>query len=194
MHHFVNVTCWPPCLRTYSVTVSPLLIDHRVSCYLAPVGVCILVAATVMLWLAAATVRSSSASATTDPCVEVLNQHDIFITYNDYLGFAGILVIMLIFAIAISVFVGIGLTVDSLPRPAKLLAAACSLVPVGALLLFMLWLALGTAMAVICPFRPTALFYIGLMWLYFLIVVVIGIISALLLAQSAKRAVQKAIK
>ena len=147
-----------------------------------------------MLWLAAATVRNSSASGTTDPCVEVLNERSIFITYDDYLGFAGILVMLLIFAIAISVFVGIGLTVDSIPRPAKLLAAACTLVPVGALLLFMLWLTLGTAMAVICPFRPMALFYICLMWLYFLIVVVIGIISTLLLAQSAKRAVQKAIK
>ena len=160
---------------------------------LSPAGVSILVAATVVLWFAAAMVRNSSASATTDPCVEVLRERSIYITYDDYLGFAGILVILLIFGIAISVFVGIGLSVDSLPRAAKLVAVACSLVPVGALLLFLAWLALGTTMAVLCPFRPTALFYVCLMWVYFLIVLVIGIISGLLLARSAKRAVQKAI-
>ena len=146
-----------------------------------------------VLWFAAATVRNSSASNTTDPCIDILRERSIFITYDDYLSFAGILVIMLIFAIAVSVFVGIGLSVDSLPRAAKLVAVACSLVPVGALLLFLTWLGLGTTMVVFCPFRPTALFYICLMWVYFLIVVVIGIISVLLLAQSAKQAVQKAI-
>ena len=128
-----------------------------------------------------------------DECVGTLQDHSIYLTYNDYLGFAGILVIMLIFAIAISVGVVLGLSVDSLPAAAKILASACCLVPVVALLLFLLWLGLGTAMAVYCPHRPSALFYIGLMWVYLLIVVVIGIISILLVARSAKHAVQKAV-
>ena len=159
-----------------------------------PSGVAILVAATVMLWFAAATVRNSSTPSADDPCIPILKNHSILITYDDYLGFAGILVIVLIFAIGVSVFVGIGLTVDSLPNVAKIVSAACAIVPVGALLFFLLWLGLGTAMAVLCPFRPSALFYIGLMWLYFLIVVTIGIICALLIARSAKRAVEKALR
>ncbi len=142
------------------------------------------------LWFAAGTVKSGMSG--TDPCDEILSNHSIFITYNDYLGFAGILVIMLIFAIAISVFVGIGLSVDSLPDAVKILAAACTLVPVVALLFFLLWLGLGTAMAVFCPRNVRALMYIGLMWLYFLIVLVVGIISILVLGRTAKRAVQKA--
>ena len=143
------------------------------------------------LWFAAGTVKSGMSG--TDPCDEILSNHSIFITYNDYLGFAGILVILLIFAIAISVFVGIGLSVDSLPDAVKILAAACTLVPVVALLFFLLWLGLGTAMAVFCPRNVRALMYIGLMWLYFLIVLVVGIISILVLGRTAKRAVQKAL-
>lgn len=146
-----------------------------------------------VLWFAAATVRNSSGSSSPDPCVDILARRSIYLTYDDYLGFAGILVILLIFAIAISVFVGIGLSVNSLPSAVKILAVACALVPVGVLLFFMFWLGLGTAMAVYCPLRPSALFYIGLMWVYLLIVVVIGIISILLVARSAKHAVQKAV-
>ena len=157
-------------------------------------GVAILIGATVGLWFAAATVRNSSSSSTPDPCVQILNDNNIFLTYDDYLGFAGILVIVLIFGIATSVFVGIGLTVDSLPKVAKIVAAACAIVPAVALLLFFAWLGIGTAMAVICPHRPSALFYIGLMWLYFLIVLAIGIISVILIARTAKRAVQKALQ
>ena len=128
------------------------------------------------------------------PCIDILKQNNILITYDDYLGFAGILVIILIFGIAVSVFVGIALTVDSLPNVAKIVAVACALVPLGALLFFLLWLGLGTAMAVLCPLRPSALVYIGLMWGYFLIVVTIGIICSLLIARSAKQAVQKALR
>ena len=128
-----------------------------------------------------------------DRCDKILSDNSIMMTYNDYLGFAGILVIMLIFAIAISVGVVLGLSVDSLPAAAKILACACCLVPVVALLLFLLWLGLGTAMAVYCPSNARALIYIGLMWLYFLIVLAVGIIAVLLMARTAKRAVQKAL-
>ena len=115
------------------------------------------------------------------------------LSYNDYLGFAGILVIMLIFAIIIAILAGVGLTVDSLPRAAKIAAAACSLFPVCSLLIFLVWLGLGTAMAVFCSSNIRALVYIGLMWLYFLIVIAVGIVASLLIARTAKRAVQKAL-
>lgn len=169
-------------------TVNYLLFLHNL---FPPSGVCILIAATVGLWFAAGTVRNGMTGE--DPCVGTLQDHSIYLTYNDYLGFAGILVIMLIFAIAISVGVVLGLSVDSLPAAAKILAAACCLVPVVALLLFLLWLGLGTAMAVYCPSNARALIYIGLMWLYFLIVLAVGIIAVLLMARTAKRAVQKAL-
>ena len=146
------------------------------------------------LWLAAATVRNSASSSTTDPCIDTLTSHSILLSYEDYLGFAGILVIILIFGVIVSILVGLGLSVDSLPSAVKILAVVCSLVPLAALLFFLLWLGLGTAMVVLCPRNVRAIFFIGLMWLYFLIVLAVGIIALLLLARTAKRAVQKAIR
>ena len=179
-----------PCSLSSCLSV----ISIHIGCYCTtspPVGVCILIGATLGLWLAAGTVKSGISGS--DPCEEILSNHSIYLSFNDYLGFAGILVIMLIFAIAISVFVGIGLSVNSLPDAVKILAAACTLVPVIALLFFLLWLGLGTAMAVFCPRNARALMYIGLMWLYFLIVLVVGIVAILVLGRTAKRAVQKAL-
>lgn len=160
---------------------------------LLPSGVAILLAATMVLWFAAGTVRDGLIPAESDPCTDILRNNSIFVSYSDYLGFAGILVIMLIFAIIIAILAGVGLTVDSLPRAAKIAAAACSLFPVCALFIFLVWVGLGTAMAVFCPSNFRALIYIGLMWMYLLIVVAVGIIASLLIARTAKRAVQKAL-
>ena len=143
-----------------------------------------------VLWFAAGTVRNSS-SPTTD-CSAALQMNNIYISYDDYLGFAGILVMLLIFGIVIAVISGLGLSVDSLPNAAKIIAAACAIFPVCVLLFFLVWLGLGTAMEVFC-LNVSALFYIGLMWIYFLIVIVVGIVASLLIARSAKRAVQKAL-
>ena len=53
--------------------------------------VCILVPVTMVLWFVATTVRSTSTSTITNLCVNILRKHSIFITYNDYLSFAGII-------------------------------------------------------------------------------------------------------
>ena len=134
-----------------------------------------LVAATVLLWFVAAILKGIAPMV--DPCQEILASRNIFFTFPEYLGLAGVLVFAMFAGILSCGFFAFGCTTSSLPGAVRAVSGVCVIIPIFVLLFYLGWTAFGTLMVVYCPRYASAIVFVAVLYAYGLILLLCGTIA-----------------
>ena len=153
-------------------------------------------AATVLLWLTAASLQGISPKV--DRCETVLPANGINFSFDEYFGWAGILVVCLLAGIISCGFVAFGCSTSSLPSAVRAVAGFCVIIPIFALLFYLGWVAFGTVMIIYCPLFPNAIVYVAVLYVYGLIMLLCGTIAFIIavtkLGKAADQKISAALK